>query len=69
MSDRGDTDFLQVFAGQITQRLGVNVMFGKRVGDLEKEEDFLKSRSPLFFVDKIKEFLGIEEELPDAAGA
>lgn len=29
-------------------------MFSKRVGDLEKEEDFLKSRSPLFFVDKIK---------------
>jgi dipeptidyl aminopeptidase/acylaminoacyl peptidase len=29
-------------------------MFSKRVGDLEKEEEFLKSRSPLFFVDKIK---------------
>jgi dipeptidyl aminopeptidase/acylaminoacyl peptidase len=29
-------------------------MFAKRVGDLAKEEDFLKSRSPLFFVDKIK---------------
>ena len=29
-------------------------MFAKRVGDIEKEEEFLKSRSPLFFVDKIK---------------
>lgn len=29
-------------------------MFRKRVGDLEKEEEFLKSRSPLFFVDRIK---------------
>ena len=28
-------------------------MFSKRVGDLEKDEEFLKSRSPLFFVDKI----------------
>jgi dipeptidyl aminopeptidase/acylaminoacyl peptidase len=29
-------------------------MFAKRVGDMEKEEEFLKSRSPLFHVDKIK---------------
>jgi dipeptidyl aminopeptidase/acylaminoacyl peptidase len=29
-------------------------LFAKRVGDLEKEEDFLKERSPLFRVDKIK---------------
>ncbi|MBM4072375.1 MAG: S9 family peptidase [Planctomycetes bacterium] len=29
-------------------------MFNKRVGDLEKEEEFLRSRSPLFFVDRIK---------------
>jgi dipeptidyl aminopeptidase/acylaminoacyl peptidase len=29
-------------------------LFTKRVGDLEKEPDFLKSRSPLFRVDKIK---------------
>jgi dipeptidyl aminopeptidase/acylaminoacyl peptidase len=29
-------------------------MFALRVGDPEKEEDFLKSRSPLFRVDKIK---------------
>lgn len=29
-------------------------MFRKRVGDLEKEEAFLKSRSPLFYVDQIK---------------
>ncbi|AKG24687.1 peptidase S9 [Calothrix sp. 336/3] len=29
-------------------------LFYHRVGNLEKEADFLKSRSPLFFVDKIK---------------
>jgi dipeptidyl aminopeptidase/acylaminoacyl peptidase len=29
-------------------------IFAVRVGDLEKEEDFLKSRSPLFKADKIK---------------
>ncbi len=29
-------------------------MFSKRVGDLENEPEFLKSRSPLFFVDQIK---------------
>ena len=29
-------------------------MFNKRVGDVENEEEFLKSRSPLFFVDRIK---------------
>jgi len=29
-------------------------LFMSRVGDLEKEEDFLKSRSPLFKADKIK---------------
>jgi dipeptidyl aminopeptidase/acylaminoacyl peptidase len=28
--------------------------FYHRVGNLEKEADFLKSRSPLFFVDRIK---------------
>jgi dipeptidyl aminopeptidase/acylaminoacyl peptidase len=28
-------------------------MFAKRVGDLEKDADFLKSRSPLFLADKI----------------
>ncbi|HEY7326551.1 MAG TPA: S9 family peptidase [Gemmataceae bacterium] len=32
----------------------MKAMFSKRVGDLEKEEEFLKSRSPLFRVDKIK---------------
>jgi dipeptidyl aminopeptidase/acylaminoacyl peptidase len=32
----------------------VQAMFSKRVGDLETEEEFLKSRSPLFFVDRIK---------------
>lgn len=29
-------------------------MFYHRVGNLDKEKDFLKSRSPLFFVDRIK---------------
>jgi dipeptidyl aminopeptidase/acylaminoacyl peptidase len=29
-------------------------MFSKRVGDLSKDEAFLKSRSPLFFVERIK---------------
>jgi dipeptidyl aminopeptidase/acylaminoacyl peptidase len=29
-------------------------LFTRRVGDLEKEEEFLKSRSPLFKVDQIK---------------
>lgn len=32
----------------------MKAMFRYRVGDLEKEPDFLKSRSPLFFVDRIK---------------
>ncbi|HTU92427.1 MAG TPA: S9 family peptidase [Gemmataceae bacterium] len=32
----------------------MKAMFSKRVGDLAKEEAFLKSRSPLFRVDKIK---------------
>jgi dipeptidyl aminopeptidase/acylaminoacyl peptidase len=32
----------------------MKAMFAKRVGDVEKEEEFLKSRSPLFRVDKIK---------------
>jgi dipeptidyl aminopeptidase/acylaminoacyl peptidase len=32
----------------------IKALFAKRVGDLEKEEEFLKSRSPLFRVDKIK---------------
>ncbi|MBI4028348.1 MAG: prolyl oligopeptidase family serine peptidase [Verrucomicrobia bacterium] len=29
-------------------------MFSHRVGNLDKEEDFLKSRSPLYFIDRIK---------------
>ena len=29
-------------------------MFAVRVGDLEKDEEFLESRSPLFKADKIK---------------
>jgi dipeptidyl aminopeptidase/acylaminoacyl peptidase len=32
----------------------MQVQFAKRVGDVEKEEEFLKSRSPLFRADKIK---------------
>jgi dipeptidyl aminopeptidase/acylaminoacyl peptidase len=32
----------------------MKAMFAKRVGDIEKDEEFLKSRSPLFFVDKIQ---------------
>jgi dipeptidyl aminopeptidase/acylaminoacyl peptidase len=32
----------------------LKTMFAKRVGDVATEEEFLKSRSPLFFVDKIK---------------
>jgi dipeptidyl aminopeptidase/acylaminoacyl peptidase len=32
----------------------MKAMFAKRVGDVEKEEEFVKSRSPLFKVDQIK---------------
>jgi dipeptidyl aminopeptidase/acylaminoacyl peptidase len=32
----------------------MKALLAKRVGDLEKEEAFLKERSPLFFVDRIK---------------
>lgn len=32
----------------------MKALFSHRVGDVEAEEDFLKSRSPLFFVDRIK---------------
>src|SRR5262249_4180910 len=32
----------------------LKAMFAKRVGDPNKDEKFLKSRSPLFFVSKIK---------------
>jgi dipeptidyl aminopeptidase/acylaminoacyl peptidase len=32
----------------------MKAIFAKRVGDVDKEEEFLKSRSPLFRVDKIK---------------
>jgi dipeptidyl aminopeptidase/acylaminoacyl peptidase len=32
----------------------MKALFTKRVGDLEKEEGFLKERSPLFYVDRIK---------------
>ena len=32
----------------------MKAMSVRRVGDSDKEEEFLKSRSPLFFVDRIK---------------
>jgi dipeptidyl aminopeptidase/acylaminoacyl peptidase len=32
----------------------MKAMFTRRVGDLEKDKEFLQSRSPLFFVDRIK---------------
>ncbi len=32
----------------------MKAMFAHRLGDLEKEEDFLKARSPLFFADRIQ---------------
>ena len=40
-------------------------MFQHRVGDLETEADFLKSRSPLFFVDKIQKPLLIGQGIND----
>ncbi len=40
-------------------------MFYHRVGDLEKEEEFLKSRSPLFFVDRIEKPLLIGQGAND----
>jgi dipeptidyl aminopeptidase/acylaminoacyl peptidase len=40
-------------------------MFQNRVGNLETEEDFLKSRSPLFFVDKIQKPLLIGQGAND----
>ena len=39
--------------------------FYHRVGNLEKEEDFLKSRSPLFFADRIKKPLLIAQGAND----
>jgi len=32
----------------------MKAMFNRRVGDVEKDNEFLKSRSPLFYVDRIK---------------
>lgn len=43
----------------------MKAMFAHRLGDLEKEEDFLKSRSPLFFVDRIKKPLLIGQGAND----
>lgn len=40
-------------------------MFQHRVGDLETEAEFLKSRSPLFFVDKIQKPLLIGQGIND----
>ena len=43
----------------------MKAMFAHRLGDLEKEEDFLKSRSPLFFVDRIQKPLLIGQGAND----
>lgn len=43
----------------------MKAMFQKRVGDLETEEDFLKSRSPLFFVERIQKPLLIGQGAND----
>ena len=43
----------------------MKAMFSHRVGDLETEADFLKSRSPLFFVDRIEKPLLIGQGAND----
>jgi len=43
----------------------LKAMFFHRVGDLEKEEDFLKSRSPLFYCDRIQKPLLIAQGAND----
>jgi dipeptidyl aminopeptidase/acylaminoacyl peptidase len=43
----------------------LKAMFSHRVGDLEKEEDFLKSRSPLFLCDRIQKPLLIAQGAND----
>lgn len=43
----------------------MKAMFSHRLGDLETEEDFLKSRSPLFFVDRIEKPLLIGQGAND----
>jgi len=43
----------------------MKAMFAHRLGDLEKEEDFLKSRSPLFFADRIQKPLLIGQGAND----
>jgi dipeptidyl aminopeptidase/acylaminoacyl peptidase len=43
----------------------MKAMFAHRLGDLEKEEEFLKERSPLFFVDRIEKPLLIGQGAND----
>ncbi|MEQ9367535.1 MAG: S9 family peptidase [Coleofasciculus chthonoplastes F3-SA18-01] len=43
----------------------LKAMFSHRVGDLEKEENFLKSRSPLFYCDRIQKPLLIAQGAND----
>ncbi len=43
----------------------MKAMFAHRLGDLEKEEEFLKERSPLFFVDRIQKPLLIAQGAND----
>ncbi len=43
----------------------MKAMFAHRLGDLEKEEDFLKARSPLFFADRIQKPLLIGQGAND----
>jgi dipeptidyl aminopeptidase/acylaminoacyl peptidase len=43
----------------------LKAMFSHRVGYLEKEEDFLKSRSPLFYCDRIQKPLLIAQDAND----
>jgi dipeptidyl aminopeptidase/acylaminoacyl peptidase len=43
----------------------MKAMFSKRVGDVETEEEFLKSRSPVFFADRIRKPLLIAQGAND----
>jgi dipeptidyl aminopeptidase/acylaminoacyl peptidase len=43
----------------------LKAMFSHRVGDLEKEEDFLKSRSPIFYCERIQKPLLIAQGAND----
>ena len=51
---RGKIIYVNPAFERITGRAFEPPDVAKRVGDLRTEEDFLKSRSPLFFVDRIK---------------